>query len=305
MAVKKYFCRKHCKLLPYQSTPLVDISDHPALRTAGVRVLVKREDANHPLVSGNKWWKLKYNLQKAIEQGYSTLLTFGGAYSNHLFATAAATAAIGLKAIGIVRGEETLPLNPTLDFAKKQGMQLAYVSRSEYREKDDPVFLQKLHERFGDFYAIPEGGTNEYAVKGCEELGRLLDSISADTICLPVGTGGTMAGLIRGVTGKRIIGFPVLKDAEFLKPEIEELIGSETAVHWEILTEYSYGGYAKRHPVVSAFIDEFFRDTGIPLDFVYTGKMMCAVFDLVSKRYFKRGETILALHTGGLQGHST
>ncbi len=156
-----------------------------------VKLLLKREDLNHPFVSGNKWWKLKYNLEDVLKTGQTTLLTFGGAYSNHIYATAAAAHELGLNSIGVIRGEETLPLNPTLAFVKTKGMKLHYVSREAYRNKTEQAFIKQLHDQFGDFYLIPEGGTNELAVKGCAEFGkRLTDEVDFDYLCLPIGTGG-------------------------------------------------------------------------------------------------------------------
>lgn len=287
----------------YQPTPVQDISADPLLVRAGVRILIKREDMNHPEISGNKWWKLKYNIEEAIRQGHKTVLTFGGAYSNHIYATAAAARAANLTCIGIIRGEETLPLNPTLRFAKDCGMKIDYVGRQTYKEKESPSFIGTLRNKWGDFYLIPEGGTNDLAVKGCEEFGRIIDEIPADYICLPVGTGGTMAGVLRGISiQKKVLGFTVMKDGAFLQPVIEMHAGGKHD-NWELITEYSYGGYGSRDERVATFIRQFMQRTGIPLDFVYTGKMMCAIFDLIDQGYFA-GKTILAIHTGGLQGHS-
>ncbi len=292
-------------MLEYPPTPTLDISNHPLLRGSGVRVIMKREDLNHQLVSGNKWWKLKYNIEEAINTNHNTVLTFGGAFSNHIYATAAAAKAAGLRCIGIIRGEETLPLNPTLLFAVNQGMLLQYVDRQTYRTKDSPVFIQTLERMWGRFYRIPEGGTNELAVKGCEEFGKVLDDIPADYICLAVGTGGTMAGVIRGVSpSKKVIGLSVLKDGGFLKDQINAYLNSSHTVHWELLTQYSYGGYGKRDKTVADVINSFSEYMNIDLDFVYTGKMMCGVIDMVTRGYFPKGRTILAVHTGGLQGQS-
>ncbi|HEY9489319.1 MAG TPA: pyridoxal-phosphate dependent enzyme [Chryseosolibacter sp.] len=291
-------------MLTYSETPAIEI-DHPDLKRAGVKLLVKREDLNHAAVSGNKWWKLKYNLEEALHQGHDTLLTFGGAYSNHLYATAAAAKILKLKSIGIIRGEETLPLNSTLQFSSDQGMKLHYISRQAYRDKEELSFLKTLHENFGNFYLIPEGGTNALALKGCEEFGSLISQIPADYVCLPVGTGGTMGGILRSIGHlKTVIGFAVLKNGAFLEEKIFEYSGGSNQAHWKLMTEYAYGGYGKRNATVTEFIETFRGYTDVPLDFVYTGKMMCAVFDLIEKGYFERGKTILAIHTGGLQGHS-
>lgn len=268
----------------------------------GLNVLLKPEYLNHPYVSGNKWWKLKYNLQEAVEKGYTTILTFGGAYSNHIYATAAAARELRLNSIGIIRGEETLPLNHTLTFTKKCGMQLHYVSREHYRKKTEAEFIQKLKAKFGNFYLIPEGGTNTLAVKGCTEFAQQLsDEVNFDYLCLPVGTGGTMAGMIEGFdSSKRILGFPVLKGGEFLEKEISRFTIREG--NWQLIHDYNFGGYAKSTPELEKFKMEFEKEFNLPLDLIYTSKMMFGVFDLVQKGFFKKGSTILILHTGGLQG---
>jgi 1-aminocyclopropane-1-carboxylate deaminase len=285
-------------VLTYTPTPIQELRD-PLFEKAGVRVLVKREDLNHPHVSGNKWWKLKYNLEEAARLGKSTLLTFGGAYSNHIYATAGAARELGFKSIGIIRGEETLPLNPTLRFARSCGMELHYVSRSDYRTKHEVDFIERLRSRFGDFYLIPEGGTNELAVKGVEEFARSLE-VHFNYLCCAVGTGGTLAGLIRGAgPDKEIIGFTVLKGGEFLNAAIEMLTEKEHK-NWKLITDYHFGGYAKTSPALEEFIKEINRKNNLPLDIVYTGKLFAGVYDLVSKAYFKRGAVVLVIHSGGI-----
>lgn len=268
----------------------------------GVKVVVKPEYLNHPYISGNKWWKLKYNLKKAVRDGHTTLLTFGGAYSNHIYATAAAAKELGLKSVGIIRGEETLPLNDTLTFAKEKGMQLHYVSREVYRKKNEVTFIKELKDKLGHFYLIPEGGTNALAVEGCVEFARQLnDEVDFDYLCLPVGTGGTMAGMIEGLdSSKRILGFPVLKGAEFLEKEIKRFTMKEG--NWQLNHDYHFGGYAKSTPELEKFKKEFEKEFSLPLDLIYTSKMMFGVFDLAQKGFFKKGATVLIFHTGGLQG---
>lgn len=286
-------------MLHYTPTPIQEIHDSLFDR-AGVRVLIKREDLNHPFVSGNKWWKLKYNLEEAKRLHHKTLLTFGGAYSNHIFATAAAAHELGFNSIGIIRGEETLPLNPTLLFAKEKGMQLLYVSREQYRTKNDPAFVNELRERFGDFYLIPEGGTNALAVKGATEFVQTLGN-DFDYVCCAVGTGGTLAGLINGVDDKKIVlGFSVLKGGGFLKDEVNQWLTSSNT-NWSLITDYHFGGYAKSNPELNRFHQDFEQQFNIPLDPVYTAKLMAGMFDLIHKNFFERGKTILVIHTGGLQ----
>jgi 1-aminocyclopropane-1-carboxylate deaminase len=288
-------------LLRYNSTPIQEIHDE-TLQRAGIRLLVKREDFNHPFVSGNKWWKLLYNLREAQRLGKDTLLTFGGAYSNHIYATAAAAHELGLKSIGVIRGEETLPLNATLQFARQRGMALRYISRDDYRQKDSIEFQEQLHHEYGDVYIIPEGGTNALAVQGCVEFAKSLGNISFDYVCLAVGTGGTVAGLINGLdSSKRIIGVSTLK-GDFLKAGVASLIKSDAADNWSILTNYHHGGYAKTTPELLAFMQRMELDHNLPLDQVYTAKMMWAVMHEAERGAFERGTTILAIHSGGLQG---
>ncbi len=292
--------------LKYYPTPVVETQDRVAQK-AGVKLLIKREDLNHPFVAGNKWWKLKYNLEAALVQGYTTILTFGGAYSNHIYATAAAANEVGLKSIGIIRGEETKPLNHTLAFAESQGMKLQYVSREAYRQKSEEAFIQNLHDQFGDFYLIPEGGTNELAMKGCAEFAAQLNAeVDFDYLCLPVGTGGTMAGMVAGLNQQtEVIGISVLKDGTFLKKEINNHLknfSDEFYGNWHIETSYHHGGYAKTNPLLFAFMDEMNINHKLPLDPVYTAKLMWGILDMVAKGRFKRGSTVLVLHTGGLQG---
>jgi 1-aminocyclopropane-1-carboxylate deaminase len=289
-------------LLTYTPTPIQEIHD-PLFDQAEVRVLVKREDLNHPYVSGNKWWKLKYNLEEAKKLGHKTLLTFGGAYSNHIFSTAAAAHELGFESIGIIRGEETLPLNPTLSFAKSRGMKLRYISRETYRQKTSPEFIDKLHYEFGDFYLIPEGGTNVLAVKGVEEFARTLGD-GFDYLCCAVGTGGTLAGLVKGTPAdKTILGFSVLKGGDFLKADVENLIGADFS-NWCINEDFHFGGYGKTNVELNQFIDFTYEHKSLPLDKVYTAKAFSGMRSLIESGSFKTGSTVLFLHTGGLQGNN-
>ncbi|HMQ01027.1 MAG TPA: pyridoxal-phosphate dependent enzyme [Cyclobacteriaceae bacterium] len=291
-------------MLPYTPTPVQELFD-PLFAEKQVKVLLKREDLNHIEISGNKWWKLKYNLQEALSLQQDTLLTFGGAYSNHIYATAAAAKALGLKSIGIIRGEENLPLNATLSFAKSCGMHLHYVSREVYRNKSDPSFIEDLQKQFGRFYIIPEGGSNALAVKGIAEFAQHLErSIDFDYCCVPVGTGGTMAGLINGFKGsKKVLGFAVLKGGEFLVDEIKKYLNSTACESWQLIAEYHFGGYAKSNQQLLKFMHDFKTENQVELDFIYTAKMMFGVFDLIRQDKFKRGSKILCIHTGGLQGN--
>ncbi|MDN3708275.1 pyridoxal-phosphate dependent enzyme [Myroides ceti] len=264
-------------------------------------VYVKREDRLHEEISGNKFRKLKYNLMEAQSLGYNTLLTFGGAYSNHIAAVAAAGKTYGFATIGVIRGEELKDIfleNPTLKKAAENGMNFKFVSRTEYRQKDQEYFIEELKKEYKDFYLIPEGGTNNLAVKGCEEILTEEDFIF-DYICCAVGTGGTISGLINASSESQIIlGFPVLK-GDFLEAEIKKYAKKD---NWSLVTDYHFGGYAKITPELKDFIHKFTLKYLIPLDPVYTAKVFYGIFDLIDKDRIKKGAKILVIHTGGLQG---
>ncbi|RIV36319.1 1-aminocyclopropane-1-carboxylate deaminase/D-cysteine desulfhydrase [Flagellimonas lutimaris] len=275
--------------------------DMPLLREKGIHLYLKREDTIHPFISGNKYRKLKYNLLEAKKQGKETLLTFGGAFSNHIAAAAYAGHEQGIKTIGVIRGEELADKwqsNPTLKLAHKHGMQFHFVTRSAYRLKNDTSFIEDLKEKFGDFYLLPEGGTNDLAVKGCTEI--LTDADAPfDYICSAVGTGGTLAGLINAAQPHQtVLGFPALK-GDFLSEEICTFVHND---RWRLITDYHFGGYAKVDQQLVSFINLFKQKTGVPLDPIYTGKMLFGIFDLIKQDVFEPGTQILAIHTGGLQG---
>jgi len=275
-----------------------EISLH-ILKEKDIHLFVKRLDKVHPFISGNKWFKLKYNLIEAKKLGYRTLLTFGGAYSNHIAATAFAAKEKNLKSIGLIRGEEHFPLNSTLAFARKNGMELHYVSRSDYREKSTPHFLEKLKVQFGDFYLLPEGGTNELAVKGASEI--LNETDTQDYICCAVGTGGTIAGIINATNSmQQVIGFPAIKGYDSLLEDVRCWTENNK---FKFINSYSYSGYAKASKELVDFINQFNSLHNIPLDAIYTGKMMLGIMDLIKQDYFPKGSAILAIHSGGLQGN--
>ena len=266
-----------------------------------ISVFIKREDLIHPIVSGNKFRKLKYNLLQAKAENQDTLLTFGGAFSNHIAAVAFAGKEQGFKTIGIIRGDELatkIAENPTLKFAQECGMQFEFISREEYRHKSKDFFLENLKNQFGKFYLIPEGGTNVLAIKGCEEI--LIESDSQfDFVCCAVGTGGTISGIINSILPhQKVLGFPALK-GDFLKEEIRIFARKE---NWELITEYHFGGYGKVNPELIAFINHFYKENKIPLDPIYTGKMVFGIMDLIKKDYFPENSNILIVHTGGIQG---
>jgi 1-aminocyclopropane-1-carboxylate deaminase len=268
---------------------------------------IKREDLADAHMGGNKWRKLKYNLIQASEQHDNTLLTFGGAWSNHIYATAAAGKHFGFKTIGIIRGGPYHRLNPTLQFARDCGMQLDYVNRQTYRKKDSPAFIGELHQRYGDFYLLPEGGSNQLALKGCAGI---VDDISMpfDIITTACGTGATLAGIITALNpDQHAIGFAALKGADFLDQDVTTMLaasGHASAHNWHIEKNYHLGGYAKTSAQLFAFIRQFKSDFGIELDAVYTGKMFYGLFELISNGTFDKGTHIIAVHTGGLQGNA-
>ena len=267
----------------------------------GVELYIKREDKLHAFVSGNKYRKLKYNLFEADNSGFETLLTFGGAYSNHIAAVASAGRLLGFNTIGVIRGQELenkIDDNPTLRFAKQNGMQFKFVSREAYRNKTNEEFVEYLKDEFGDFYLIPEGGTNVLAIKGCEEILNNSDT-DFDYLCCAVGNGGTISGLINGSkSSQQVLGFPALK-GDFLKEDISKFA---TKNNWKLITDYHFGGYAKINTQLVSFINQFKDVNNIPLDPVYTSKMLFGIFDLIEKNYFPKNSKILAIHTGGLQG---
>lgn len=266
-----------------------------------VKLYLKREDCIHPFVSGNKYRKLKYNIEAAKNTGVSSLLTFGGAYSNHIAAVAFAGKTFGFKTIGIIRGEELkseIDNNPTLTFAKQCGMQFKFITRELYKQKHTNQFIETLKNEFNNFYLIPEGGTNTLAVKGCEEILNEIDA-DFDYICTSVGTGGTISGLINSLRpNQKVLGFPALKGS-FLQEDISKFAIKK---NWSLNLEYHFGGYAKVNTELIHFINRFKKEQHIQLDPVYTGKMMFGIFDLIDKQYFPKGSKILAIHTGGLQG---
>jgi len=266
-----------------------------------IEVWVKREDLIHPEIMGNKWRKLKYNLLDARAKGKKTLITKGGAYSNHIAATAAAAKAYGFEALGIIRGQELLvDSNLTLKTANKNGMKLQFVDRASYKEISEITF----HLEDGDFF-IPEGGTNSLAIQGVSELVQEIDDFY-DIIATSIGTGGTLCGLLKGLEGNcQILGFSSLK-GDFMIKEIEHL-RQEFNIPWKnyhLDLNYHFGGYGKVLTSLVAFINEFKAEFGISLDPIYTGKMFYGVWDKVKNDQIAKGSRILLLHTGGLQGAS-
>jgi len=306
-------------------SPLQPFSIQAAER-AGVQCLVKREDLIHPQLSGNKWRKLKYNLLRMQSLGQKRLLTFGGAYSNHLYATAYAVHTLGLEGIAIIRGERIEPLNNTLSFVEACGMKTVFISRSEYRRRRESAFIEELRQKYGPFYLVPEGGTNQLAIEGVEEMVfEALRQIKSAHTTLPAGadspqpahwavacgTGGTLAGIIAGLakagkTEVEVLGFSALK-GDFLQAEVSKLLDQYFGPSmpklpgWKIFTDYHFGGFARNKPELQEFIDHFTATTGIPTEHVYTGKMFYGLNELLKQNYFPAGSSVLAVHTGGMR----
>lgn len=278
---------------------------------AGIELLVRRDDLVDPELSGNKFYKLFFNLRVAREQGFTRLLSFGGAYSNHLHALAAAGKRYGFSTLGIVRGERPAQLSPTLSDAEAWGMQLVFISRTDYRDKSDPELIAELQARYGEFYLIPEGGANLAGARGMQLLGRALEQqLKGDytAICIGCGTGTSLAGLAAGIDSTKLaVGFSVLKGEGGLGDTVStiyhQLRASDVAANWRLITGFHAGGYGKKHPeYLSQFWQNFERNSGIPLDPVYTVKMFWGINSLAQQGYWPRGSRIVAIHSGGLQG---
>ena len=266
-----------------------------------IELYIKREDLLHPYISGNKFRKLKYNVEEALKIEAKMLITFGGAFSNHILATAAAGKEYGIATAGIIRGEEwkdKLFENPTLSLAKEFGMEFEFVSRSIYAQKEEVGYLKDIEQRYVGCYILPEGKTNSLAIKGCEEILEPVDS-DFDYVCCAVGTGGTITGIINASKeNQKIVGFSALK-GNFLSDVICNFV---TKKNWTMNSDYHFGGYGRVTDELIAFLNDFYKSTSIPLDPIYTGKMMFGVLDMIQKRDFLDNSKILLIHTGGLQG---
>ncbi len=267
-----------------------------------INLFVLRLDTIDLYAGGNKLFKLKYNLEEAKKQGFEKILTFGGAWSNHL-AAAASVNNNPLPIIAIVRGEEPKVYSNTLNFCKEKGVELHFVSRTEYRNKTDKNFIKTLQEKFGNFYLLPEGGSNALAVRGCKEIVNYIP-IDFDYICTAVGSGGTLAGIASTLKpNQQAIGFSALKGADYLNEEVKRLINNAEKSNFKIIEDYHFGGYAKTNAELISFKNDFEKQFNIPLDYVYTAKMVYGIFDMIKGGNFKENSTIVAIHTGGLQGN--
>ena len=293
-------------------SPLHEIHDD-VLKEKSVRLFLKRDDLIHDEISGNKWRKLKYNIEQAQVKKVKAILTFGGAYSNHIAATAKACEIFGIKSIGIIRGQYADQNNPTLQFASQCGMKLIYADKEEYDQRHSYNYHHTLKEHFGNILIIPEGGANLEGVSGCMEIAREIDE-PYRYICSAIGTGTTLTGLILSKPGQsKVLGFSVFKSAEGIQEMIASnllmVLQNKEAVteyrdEFSIIDGYGFGGYARINDELIHFINSFYRQHKIKLDLIYTGKMMFGIYDLIHQDYFQKGDQIVALHTGGLQGNA-
>lgn len=267
-----------------------------------IEVSIKRDDLIHPYVMGNKWRKLKYNLEHAKKKGFTGMVTFGGAFSNHIAATAALCHENGLKSVGIIRGDELNPgSNPTLRFVNEQGMELRFVTRGEYRRLKQES--DELMASFPDHYLLPEGGTNSLAIAGCEEIVKEFDQ-PFDYLALSIGTGGTMAGLLKGMSGRgMLMGYSSLK-GNFVFKDFKQLIEKNDINfdNYRIINDFHFGGYGRVNDDLIRFINQTKQNTGLLFDPVYTAKMYFGVREMIKDNSFAPGSKIIIVHTGGLQG---
>lgn len=283
---------------------------HSAFVQQKLMVYIKRDDLLHPIISGNKWRKLKYNLIHAKKNNKTNILSFGGAYSNHIHALAFACYQQGLASIGIIRGEPHYANNFTLSWAQHWGIKLVFVDRKTYKKRHHPDYLQQLQIQFPNSFIVPEGGSNTLALRGMSEvIDELNQQLEFDSLLCPVGSGGTLAGLVLGDAEQHnIIGVGVLKQGadnqDYLKNEVKALLPNRAKNYknWHIENEMHRGGYAKFSVLDEKRILDFSNTTNIPFEPVYSGKMLLALLDLVEQGYFPAGHKIVMLHTGGLQG---
>ena len=283
--------------LSTENIPLNEVNDELFVRK-GIKLFVKRDDLIHPQISGNKWRKLKYNIEEMRRQGKNTMLTFGGSYSNHILAAAAAGKEFDFETIGIIRGEEPKEKNERLKYAGRSEMKLHFVSREKFRTITTPEFLDEMKKIFGDFYLVPQGGANEPGVKGCSEI---VSEIKTDFthICCAAGTGATLAGIASSLpAGKTAIGFCVHKGFGSVKEDLVKWTRAKN--NFMLMTDYHFGGFAKSTEELKNFTETFSREKQIPVEPVYTGKMFYGIYDLVKQNFFPPGSVIITIHTGGI-----
>lgn len=281
--------------------PPISYLQDPMLQDHKVQIGLLRLDQLHPVISGNKWFKLKENLREAQLQGASGILTFGGAYSNHLIATAAAAKAMGLRSIGMVRGwHGQAKATSTLQSCREYGMTLHFLDREAYRLKALPENLEALKKSFPDTYILPEGGNNQAGISGAASIAQWIPE-AATHVGVAVGTGTTLIGIGQALASDvKLLGFTAMKGGSYLEAYIASHL---SATDWQLITDAHEGGFGKHSPELIAFMNGFYRSQGIPLDFVYTGKMMKRTFQLVTEGFFPEKSHLICLHTGGLQGN--
>lgn len=299
--------RKFDSLLNHAPSPLQEVT-YKAFSERGLRLWVKRDDLLHTHVSGNKWRKLKHNLLEAHRLNCTKLITFGGAFSNHIAAVAAAGLKFGFSTMGVVGGEASSIGNATLGFAKECGMDLIFTSRINMRDRTETDLLETLKIETDAAYVLPQGGANCLALLGCAEIVAETTSQLGqvpDYFITASGTGATLAGIVSGLSGRsKALGISVLK-GDFLQSDVEKLLvscGKSPHSNWQMLNDFHHGGYAKWTPELIDFINDFKKNTGIPLDPIYTGKALFAAAKLAQNGYFPEGTKIVLIHTGGLQG---
>jgi len=263
-----------------------------------------RLDLVHPVVSGNKWFKLRLNMKHAVESGAKNIVTFGGGYSNHLISTAYIARMFGIHAIGIVRGKYDV-LTPTLQACKDEGMELIFISKEDYKSKDEPDWEKKLAEHFDELFIIPEGGANEWGRAGAGLIGRFIND-SYTHVAVSVGTGTTLIGLKNKISAHRqLLGFAPMKQGAYLHEYINSHIHADNNNNWQLFDEWHFGGFGKWNDELVSFMNDFYRVNNIPLDIVYTSKMMYGLQQMILSDFFPKDARILCIHTGGLQGNTT
>ena len=278
---------------------------HPLFEKNQLHVSIKRDDSINPIISGNKWRKLKFNLEFAKKNNYAGVISFGGSFSNHIHALAYACQQQGLKSIGIIRGEKEYANNFTLSMAQKWGIKLHFVDRKTYRLREDQEYLAELQKSYPEYMIVPEGGSNTLALTGVGEvITELNQQCEFDTLLTPVGSGGTLAGLIKAdINQHKLIGIAVLKQKDYLAEHVNTLLeNSSSYSNWKIMSQFHRGGYAKFSKEDAQKILIFNQQTGFTFEPVYSGKMILALLELIEQQYFPKGHRIVILHTGGLQG---
>lgn len=294
-------------LLNYK--PLIDTKTlrTPLFHEKGIEVSVLRLDKVHPVVSGNKLFKLHYFLEEAISSDHKKIISFGGAYSNHLAATAYACREAGLACVGIVRGERAPVLSHTLQQCINDGMQLEFISREAYKKKDDDNFILELQQQFGDHLLVPEGGYHPWGAMGASLIAEYYKGRGFTHVATAVGTATTLAGLLlKREAGQTVMGFGVLKGMNDLDERLAYLCGTNNhPEQYSFIPQYSLEGYAKKDTTLFKFMNDFYMQENIPLDFIYTAKMLYGIYEMTLQNYFARGSRILCIHTGGLQGNAS